>query len=168
MASLNKVLLMGNLTRNPELRYTPGGVAVCQFGLAVNRRFLSAGQERTETCYVDVLAWGRQGETVNQYMTKGSPVFLEGRLQMDQWEDKETGSKRSKLQVVAEFVQFIGSRQGGQDRDFQEMPAYEESAPAPRSAAPPQTRAPSRYPDSRAPSMPEEAFRPGADDDIPF
>lgn len=164
MASLNKVLLMGNLTRNPELRYTPNGVAVCQFGLAVNRRFLSAGQERSETCYVDILVWGRQGETVNQYMTKGSPIFLEGRLQMDQWEDKETGNKRSKLQIVAETVQFIGSRQGGADRDDAEVPAYEE----PRPTQAPRASSGSRYAPESMPAMPEEAFRPGADDDIPF
>lgn len=152
MVSLNKVLLIGNLTRNPELRYTPSGVAVCQFGLAVNRRFSSGGQEKTETCFVDVLVWGRQGETVNQYMTKGSPVFVEGRLQMDQWEDRETGGKRTKLQVIAETVQFIGTRG---DRDDSGQGGYDES----RQAPPRQERRPS--------APPPDAFQPG-DDDIPF
>lgn len=163
MASLNKVFLIGNLTRNPELRYTPSGVAVCQFGLAINRRYLSAGQEKSETCYIDILAWGRQGETVNQYMTKGSPVFIEGRLQMDQWEDRETGSKRTKLQVVAEVVQFIGGRQSERGGEFQDSPpAGDERSPSNRPA---QT---SRYaPADHSPPVPEESFRPG-DDDIPF
>jgi len=109
MASLNKVLIMGNLTRDPELRYIPSGTAVCEFGLALNREYKDkAGEKREDVCFVDIVVWGRQGETCNQYLSKGRPVFIEGRLQFDSWESKE-GEKRSRLRVVADRVQFMGS-----------------------------------------------------------
>lgn len=110
MAYLNKVFLIGNLTRDPELRVTPKGTAICQFGLAVNRQFKDeSGQNRDETTFVDIEAWGKQGELVAKYLTKGSPAMVEGRLKLDQWEDKQSGQKRSKLKVVLDNVQFLSS-----------------------------------------------------------
>jgi single-strand DNA-binding protein len=110
MAYLNKVFLIGNLTRDPELRVTPKGTAICQFGLAVNRQFKDeSGQNRDETTFVDIEAWGKQGELVAKYLTKGSPAMVEGRLKFDQWEDKQTQQKRSKLKVVLDNVQFLSS-----------------------------------------------------------
>lgn len=115
MASLNKVMLIGNLTRDPELRVTPKGTAICQFGLAVNRQFKDeSGATRDETTFVDIEAWGKQGETVAKYLTKGRPLFVEGRLKLDTWDDKTTGQKRSKMKVVLENFQFLGGREGGE------------------------------------------------------
>jgi len=112
MASLNKVFLMGNLTRDPELRYTSSGTAVANFGMAINRRWTSPdGQERDETCFVELTIYGRRAEVICEYLTKGSPLFVEGRLQLDQWED-QNGQKRSRLRVVVENFEFIG-RGGG-------------------------------------------------------
>ena len=109
MAYLNKVFLIGNLTRDPELRVTPKGTSICQFGLAVNRQFKDeSGAMRDETTFVDIEAWGKQGELVSKYLTKGSPCFVEGRLRLDQWEDKQSGQKRSRLKVVLDNVQFLG------------------------------------------------------------
>ncbi|MFC0019828.1 single-stranded DNA-binding protein [Roseibacillus persicicus] len=115
MANLNKVYLMGRLTRDPELRYTPKGTAVADLGMAINRyRGGTDGGERTEeTTFVDVTLWGRQAETANQYLAKGREVFIEGRLQLDSWEDKSSGQKRSKLKVVGESMQFVGGPGGG-------------------------------------------------------
>jgi len=111
MASLNKVFLAGNLTRDPELRYTPGGTAVAQFGMAVNRKFKNReGKMQEEATFVDIEVWGRQAETTSEYLSKGSPALIEGRLKLDTWESKQTGEKRSKLRVVGERVQFLGSR----------------------------------------------------------
>ena len=110
MASLNKVFLIGNLTRDPDLRNTPSGAAVCEFGLAVNRRFVANGHEKTETCFVDITVWNKSAENCKRFLEKGSPVMIEGRLQLDQWDDREGGGKRSKLRVVAEVVQFLGRR----------------------------------------------------------
>ncbi|MGD8453751.1 MAG: single-stranded DNA-binding protein [Phycisphaerae bacterium] len=113
MANFNKVILMGNLTRDPQLRYLPSNMAVCEFGLAVNRRFRDReGNQKEETCFVDISAFGRTAETINQYMTKGRPILIEGRLRFDQWTGQD-GQKRSKLTVVAENFQFVGSREGG-------------------------------------------------------
>ena len=109
MASFNRVLLMGNLTRNPEIRYTPSGTAVADLGLAINESFRNkAGETVEQTCFVDVVVWGRQAETSAEYLHKGSPVFVEGRLQLDQWETQQ-GEKRSKLRVRADRVQFLGA-----------------------------------------------------------
>jgi len=127
MASMNKVFLMGNLTRNADLRFTPGGSAVCEFGLAVNRRYVANGQEKDEPCFVDIVVWGKQAESCNRFLEKGSPVLIEGRLHYDQWEDKETGGKRSRLRVVAERVQFLG-RGGDRREDGQDFP--DEGEPA--------------------------------------
>ena len=110
MASLNKVFLIGNVTRDPEIRYTSGGAALCVLGLAVNRKYTtSKGEDRDETCFVDIDIWGRQAESCHNYLRKGAPVFVEGRLRYDQWEDRDTGHKRSRLLVTAERVQFLGA-----------------------------------------------------------
>ena len=114
MASFNKVILIGNLTRDPEVRYTPKGTAVAEIGLAVNRVYTTdSGEKREEATFVDVTLWGRTAEIAGEYLKKGRPVFIEGRLQLDTWDDKQSGQKRSKLRVVAEGMQLIGSRQGG-------------------------------------------------------
>ena len=121
MASFNRVMLMGNLTRNPELKYTPSGTAVTDLGLAVNESFKNkAGETVEQTCFVDVVVWGRQAETASEFLTKGSPAFIEGRLQFDQWENQE-GEKRSKLRVRAERVQFLssGASNGNNSSEFQ-------------------------------------------------
>lgn len=116
MASLNKVMLIGNLTREPEVRYTPKGSAVSDLGIAVNRTYVTdSGEKMQETTYVDVVVWSRLAEIAGQFLHKGSPVFIEGRLQMDTWEDKATGQKRSKIRVVADNLQFLGRREGGDD-----------------------------------------------------
>src|SRR5436309_3531931 len=114
MASYNKVLLMGNLTRDPQLKYLPSQTAVAEFGVACNRKFRTAqGEDREEVTFVDVTAFGKQAEVINQYMTKGKPIFIEGRLKYDTWEDKNGGGKRHKLTVVIENFQFVGGRDGG-------------------------------------------------------
>ncbi len=118
MASLNKVLLMGNLTRNPELRYTPGSnAAVCEFGIAINRRYVQNGAEKDETCFVDIVVWGKQAESCSRFLQKGSAVFIEGRLVFDQWTEKDTQKKRSRLRVTAERVQFLNMNSRRDDMD---------------------------------------------------
>ena len=113
MANFNKVILMGNLTRDPQMSYLPSQTAVVELGLAVNRKWRSQdGQQKEETCFVDCKAFGKQAETLNQYMRKGQPLLIEGRLQLSQWEDKE-GNRRSKLRVVVEGFQFVGGRSDG-------------------------------------------------------
>ena len=112
MASFNKVILMGNLTRDPEVRYIPSGSAVCELGLAVNRSWFDkqSNQRKEEVTFVDVTLWGRTAEVAGEYLSKGRSVLIEGRLQMDQWEDKQTGQKRSKLKVVGEQMTMTGGR----------------------------------------------------------
>ena len=153
MASFNKVILMGNLTRDPELRYTSNGKAIAKIGLAVNRAWTSeSGEKKEEVTFVDVDTFGRTAENVGQYMRKGSPILIEGRLRLDQWDDKQTGQKRSKLGVVAETVQFLGSPRGGEGGG---------SAPAPgRSRA-------AESPPATSPSAEADA-PPPAEDDVPF
>lgn len=115
MPSLNKVMLMGNLTKDAELRYLPGGQAVLEFRIAVTRKYRTQqGEDKEETCFIDVNLWGKRGEAVSQYLTKGKPLFVEGRLQLDEWDDKESGQKRSKMRVVAENIEFVG---GGRAAD---------------------------------------------------
>lgn len=115
MSSYNKVLIMGTLTRDPELKYTPKGSAVAQIGLAVNRKYKSdSGETREEVTFVDVTLWGRTAEVANEYLKKGRSVFIEGRLQLESWEDKQTGQKRSKLKVVGEGLQMLGGKDAGQ------------------------------------------------------
>ncbi len=114
MASLNKVMLLGNLTRDPELRHTPKGSAVTDLGLALNRRVQDGnGGWKEEVTFVDVTVWGNSAENAHKYLSKGRGVFVEGRLQMDTWDDKETGKKRSKLKVVADNLQFLPDGKGG-------------------------------------------------------
>ena len=137
MANLNKVMLIGNLTRDPELRYTPKGTAVAELGMAINRVWSNdQGQRQEDTTFVDVTLWGRQAELAQQYLGKGRPVYIEGRLQMDTWEDKNTGQKRSKLKVVGENMQFLpggggGGGGGGQGRGAE--PQQQQSQPGPQS-----------------------------------
>lgn len=152
MASFNKVILVGNLTRDPELRYTPKGTAIAKIGLAVNRVWTSeSGEKKEEVTFVDVDVFGRTAENVGQYMRKGRPILIEGRLRLDQWDDKQTGQKRSRLGVVAESVQFLGSPAGTGDS----------STPSQRPA---RTSAPAAEP----PSEPIEGDAPPESDDVPF
>lgn len=113
MASFNRVILCGNLTRDVELKYTTGGTAVAQVGLAVSRHWFDKAKnaKQEETTFVDVTLWGRTAEVAAEYLKKGSPVLIEGRLQLDTWKDKDTGANRSKLKVVGETLQLLGSRQ---------------------------------------------------------
>ena len=148
MPSLNKVLLMGNLTRDPELRVTPKGTPICQFSLAINRQFkMESGESREEVIFVDIEAWGKQGETIAKYMTKGRPLYVEGRLRLDQWEDKTTKEKRSRMKVVLEQFQFLGDSRGGtpggggapggsSEPGIDQTASPERHAPPPRSSAP--------------------------------
>lgn len=124
MANLNRVLLMGNLTKDPDLRFTSSGSAICSFSLAINREWTGKdGQKNKDVCYVDIKVWGRQGENCAQYLKKGRPCFIEGRLEFSKWENQE-GQKRSKLEVVAERVQFLGGRgEGGGGGDYERPPA---------------------------------------------
>jgi len=158
MANYNKVLLIGNLTRDPEVRYTPKGTAIANLGLAVNRTYtLESGEQKEEVTFVDVEVWGRQAETTGQYLSKGRPVFIEGRLKLDQWDDKESGQKRSKLKVVAERVQFLGAPRPG--AEFKEQAPAE--APSPRTRRGPATASPEAMPA-------EEPAANESDDNIPF
>jgi single-strand DNA-binding protein len=164
MASYNKVLLMGNLTRDPEVKYTPKGTAIANLGLAVNRVYTTeGGEQKEEVTFIDIEVWGRQAETAGQYLSKGRPVFVEGRLKLDSWEDKESGQKRNKLKVVAERVQFLGAPRGGAEfKD--EGPAGGDAAPARPSASRSSRPAP---PPSRDAGE-SDAPSPAEDDNIPF
>ena len=144
MANFNKVFLMGNLTRDPEIRYTQSGTAVAKLGLAVNRTFRRQdGQQQEDTCFVDITAWARQAEVIAEYCSKGQPLFIEGRLQLDQWEDKNGGGRRSKLSVVMESFQFMGGR-----RDQAGGPP---AGPPPQHSSPPSQQPPSQQPPSQQP-----------------
>lgn len=152
MPSLNKVFLMGNLTRDPEVRYIPSGAAVADLGIAVNERYKDrdSGEWKEKAVFVDVTVWRRQAETCAEYLSKGSPVMIEGRLQLDQWENNE-GQKRSKLKVLADRVQFLS---GGQSRGgSQSGGGYQQSAP--------------QQSDPQGGSMPDEPTE-ADDDDLPF
>jgi len=158
MANLNKVLLIGRLTRDPELRYTQGGTAVTELGIAVNREFTTSdGTRKKETCFVDVVMWARRAEVACQYLRKGSPLFVEGRLELDQWQGPD-GQKRSRLRVVADNFQFLdrpgdrsGDRSGGQPAA---APAGAEARPA--------------APAGRAEAPAGGADEFGLEDDVPF
>ncbi|MBC2604630.1 single-stranded DNA-binding protein [Pelagicoccus albus] len=136
MANFNKVILLGNLTRDPELRVTPKGTSVCQFGMAVNRVYRSGDETQEETTFVDLEAWGKQAEIISKYVSKGNPLFVEGRLKFDSWESKE-GEKRSKLKVIVENMQLMGSRgdNGGSQSGGSYTPA-QRSAPSPSNQTP--------------------------------
>ena len=136
MASFNKVIIAGNLTRDPELRYTPKGTAVAKISLAMNRKWKSeTGEMKEEVTYVEVDAFGKQAETIGQYLKKGRPLLVEGRLRLDQWEDKQTQQKRSKLGVVLESFQFLdsGGRGEGSSAPSAPRPSSAPSAPPPPS-----------------------------------
>ncbi|HEX8296189.1 MAG TPA: single-stranded DNA-binding protein [Chthoniobacteraceae bacterium] len=165
MASLNKVMLIGNLTRDPEIKYTPKGTAIADIGLAVNRNYTTeSGEKREEVTFIDVTLWGRVAEIVGEYCKKGRPLFVEGRMQLDTWDDKASGQKRSKLKVIGENIQLLGGRegaggpggggggQGGGGGDYEQR----SSSRPPGKAAPPPKRPPAD-PDLDAP-----------EDDIPF
>jgi single-strand DNA-binding protein len=157
MASFNKVILMGNLTRDPELRYTPKGTAIARVGLAVNRVWRTeTGENREEVTFVDCDAFGRTAETLCQYVKKGNPLLVEGRLRLHSWEDKQTGQKQNKLRVDIENFRFVGSPGGGSGSsggggdEFQRArPASSSSSSSPASS------------DSESEPMP-------SDDDVPF
>jgi single-strand DNA-binding protein len=160
MAAFNKVILVGNLTRDPELRYTPKGTAVAKLGMAINRVWKNdAGESKEEVTFVDVDAFGKQAETLAQYMRKGRQILVEGRLKLDQWDDKQTGQKRSRMGVVLETFTFLGS--GNRDD------AGGESAPRPR---PTPGVAPAGAPSSPAPANEpsEPDGHPPEEDDVPF
>ena len=164
MANYNKVILMGNLTRDPQLSYLPSQTPVVELGLAVNRNWKGQdGQKREEACFVDCKAFGKQAEVMNQYLSKGRCVLIDGRLQFSAWEDKE-GNKRSKLRVVVENFQFVGGGQGGGRGGGQQYsggPGRQQQAP---------TQAPA---DQGPPAMPSDEpvhddFSQGGGDEIPF
>lgn len=161
--SFNKVFLMGNLTRDPELRHTQSNMAVATFGVAVNRRWRDQnGEQREETTFVDCDAWGKTAEVMCQYLTKGRPVFIEGRLRLDSWQDKTSGENRSKLKVVIDTFQFVDSK-GGPGGAPGSAPGGDgptgASAGARRGA--PAGRAPQ-------PAGDGPGYEPMGDDDIPF
>jgi single-strand DNA-binding protein len=156
MANFNKVILAGNLTRDPELRYTPKGTAIARIGLAINRSWRTeAGEQKEEVTFVDVDAFGRQAETIGQYFKKGRPILIEGRLKYDAWEDKQSGQKKSKLGVVLEGFQFMDSQRGGEGG-----PSGGPSEPREPRAARPAAAAPVAPPAADEAPMPE--------DDVPF
>ncbi len=160
MNGFNKVILAGNLTRDPELRYTPSGTAIAKFGLAVNRKWKDSqtNEMKEEVTFVDIDAFGRQAETIGQYLKKGRPILIEGRLRLDQWDDKATQQKRSRLGVVLESFTFLdggGAREGGADFGGGSGGAPAARAPRPQPSAPP-------------PAGPEPEGMPPEEDDVPF
>jgi len=155
MPNLNKVMLIGNLTRDPEIKYTPKGTAIAAFGLAVNRNYTTeTGEKREEVTFIDLEAYARLAEIIGEYCKKGRPIFVEGRLKLDQWDDKQSGQKRSKMKVVVETMQLLGSREGGGGEYAAEGG---QSGPAQPRRAPAQPPRPAADPDLDA-----------APDDIPF
>lgn len=161
MANVNKVILIGNVTRDPEVKFTPKGSAVTDVGLAINRKYtLDTGEKREETIFVDVELWGRLAEIAGEYAKKGNPLYVEGRLRMDTWDDKTSGQKRSRMKVVGENIQLLGGRPGGthsggggeEHGGHSEHGGHFESRP--------QRSAPSRPAPPSSPSEPA--------DDIPF
>lgn len=134
MPNLNRVLLMGNVTRDPEVKYTPKGTAIAQIGMAINRTWSDdSGQKKEEVTFVDVEFFGRVAEIAGQYVKKGNPLFVEGRLKLDTWDDKQSGQKRSKMKVVCENMQLMGGKPSGEQKPQQRPPA----APPPRPQADP-------------------------------
>lgn len=165
MASFNKVILIGNLTRDPELRYTPKGTAVAKLGLAVNRGWTTdAGEKKEEVTFVDVDVFGRTAENCGQYLRKGRPLLVEGRLKLEQWDDKQTGQKKQRLGVVGELVQFLGSKpedggrksEGGSQRSENDGADWRSGPPAPAA------RDPQQAAEDPQPGPPPES------DDVPF
>jgi single-strand DNA-binding protein len=169
MANFNKVILVGNLTRDPEMRFLPSQMAVVDFGLAINHRYRTAsGEDREEVCFIDCSAFGKTAETINQYCKKGKPILVEGRLKYETWEDKQGGGKRSKHKIVIDGFQFLGSRDGGASGGAPAAGSTEggdeTGQPAPRPAARPAPARPSAAP-AAPPIGDEEHFK---ENDIPF
>jgi single-strand DNA-binding protein len=159
MASFNKVILLGNVTRDPELKYTPKGTAVAQIGLAVNRVYSNEqGEKVEETTFVDIELFGRTAEIANEYLRKGRPVMFEGRLKLDTWDDKQTGQKRSKLKVIGETMQLLGGRDGGGGGGG----GGDEYREGGRSSAPPPRRP------NAPPAKAQDPDLDQPEDDIPF
>ena len=159
MASFNKVILMGNLTRDPELRYTGSGTAVCGLGLAVNRTYKTqSGELKEDPCFIDVTAWGKQAESCNQYLKKGASVFVEGTIRLETWVDKNSGQNRSKHTISAESVRFLGAPQGGgsgASGGFSDNPqSYQKQSPAP---AQPQYQQPVQQAPAQYSAAPQQA-----------
>jgi len=168
MASFNKVILLGNLTRSPQLKYLPSQTAVVEFGLAMNRKFKTKdGADKEEVTFVDCTAFGKTGEVINQYFAKGKPIFVEGRLKYDQWEDKQGGGKRSKLTVVVENFQFVGGRDGQGDTGDGRHVDHSTSQDRPQRPAPraPAGKGPAPRPAVDPPFGDEQQF---TDDEVPF
>jgi single-strand DNA-binding protein len=159
MANLNKVMIIGNVTRDPEVKYTPKGSAVTDLGIAVNRTYKVGEERKEEVTYIDVTLWGRLAEIAGEYCRKGKPVYIEGRLQLDSWEDKATGQKRSKLRVVGEEMQLLGPKMGGSssggDEEYSERPVRREQPSSGGGSG--------GFSRGSAPSQP-----PIEEDDIPF
>jgi len=165
MPNYNKVILLGNLTRDPELRYTPSGLAVADLSLAVNRRSRSAeGERRDSVVFVEVTAWGKQAELINEYYSKGQPIFIEGRLSLDEWTGKD-GQRRSKLRVVLEKFEFLNTR--GSGRGQSDSGASREEGPPSGGAPPPSGRGPAR-PEPTGPTESPEPEDAEPFDDVPF
>ena len=155
MAYLNKCFLIGNLTRDPELRVTPKGTSIASFGLAINRQSKNAdGSHADEVTFVDIEAWGKQAELVAKYLARGAPAMIEGRLKLDEWTDKTSGQKRHRLKVVLENVQFLGRKSDGTPAELREG----EQAPQQRQDARP----------DQATTAPAPAANPHLEDDVPF
>lgn len=163
MPNLNKVMLMGNLTRDPEIKYTPKGTAIAVFGLATNRSYtLENGEKREEVTFVDCEAYARLAEVIGEYCKKGKPLFVEGRLKLDTWDDKTSGQKRSKMKVIVEVMQLLGSRDGGGGGSSDGSADYADSQ-----STRPSTPGPRRAP-SAPPKPPADPDLDAAPDDIPF
>lgn len=170
MSSYNKVILMGNLTRDPETRVTPNGATICKIGIAVNRVYTAQdGSKKEEVTFVDCDAFGKQAETISKWMVKGKGILIEGRLRLDQWEDKGTGQARSKLGVVVENFQFVGGRSEG-DASGEASEGESAPAPAPRAykAPAPQQSAPAPQKSAAPRKAPFAPQNSGIDDDVPF
>ncbi|MEO1857727.1 MAG: single-stranded DNA-binding protein [Rubritalea sp.] len=165
MSSFNKVMIMGNITRDIELRYTPKGTAVTDLGVACNRRIKQAEEWVDETTFVDVTVWGSSAEFVSKYFSKGKSIFIEGRLQMDTWTDQQSGKQRYKLKVIGENVQFAGSNNGGAGQQ-QQQARPQQSTPQPPQQRPPQQQYQAPQQQGASPAAPGADF--DDDDDIPF
>jgi single-strand DNA-binding protein len=186
MANFNKIILIGNLTRDPQLKYLPSQMSVTEFGLAVNHKYRTkTGEEREEVCFIECTCFGKGGEIINQYCTKGRPLLVEGRLKFDTWEDKQGGGKRSKHSVFVENFQLLGGRDGppgggggggaaggyssgGNNSYGGGAPVYEgDPAPDDQRSAPPARPAPQRPPAARAPAPPSRPA-PSAPAEAPY
>src|SRR5437868_13941523 len=152
MASFNKVILLGNLTRDPEVRYTPKGRTACNPGIAISRQYtLDSGEKREEVTYVDVVLWSRLAEIAGEYLKKGRPIFIEGRLQLDTWDDKQSGQKRSKLRVIGETMQLLGGRPPGAGGGAAEAGEGGQESRSSKPAPPPKTGAAAEPDDDEIP-----------------